>query len=91
MPRSVRDHKASDGPNVSIIRQLAPYMALGTQLTASIILVGGLGWLVDHYMASDPWGLVIGLILGSVLGFVQFLRSVQRLLSREREEKQKEK
>ena len=65
-------------------------MMLGTQLAVSILLLGGLGWLVDNYMASEPWGLVTGLTLGCVFGFVQFLRSVQRLLRREQESKTEE-
>lgn len=75
----------------SVMRQLAPYLSLGTQLTATVLLLGGAGWLIDDRMSSEPWGLVIGLCVGSVVGFVNFLRSVQQQLRREQQQnKEKE-
>lgn len=63
----------------SVIRQLAPYMVLGSQLAASVILFGAVGWYADEAMQTTPLYLAIGLSLGSVAGIVHFLRSVQRL------------
>ncbi len=65
-------------------------MNLGTQLAVSVLLLGGLGWFIDDRADTSPWGLVIGLSVGSVVGFVQFLRSVQRLLQRDKEQKTKD-
>lgn len=73
----------------SIMRQLAPYMALGSQLTATVLVLGGAGWLIDDNFGSTPWGLVIGLSLGCVVGFYQFLRNVQLLLKRDEEQRTK--
>ena len=78
-----------DTSRSSIMRQLAPYMALGSQLTASILLLGGAGWLIDENAGTSPWGLIIGLTVGCVVGFYQFLRSVQRLLKRDAEQRTK--
>ena len=33
-----------------------------------------LGWIADLLLGSKPWGLVGGIILGSIIGFVQFFR-----------------
>ncbi len=33
-----------------------------------------LGWLADWLLGSSPWGLVGGIILGSIIGFIQFFR-----------------
>lgn len=74
----------------SVMRQLAPYLNLGTQLAATVLLLGGAGWLIDDRLATSPWGLVIGLCVGSVVGFVNFLRSVQQLLRREKQERTNE-
>lgn len=75
----------------SVMRQLAPYLNLGTQLAATVLVLGGAGWLIDDRAATEPWGLVIGLSVGSVVGFVNFLRSVQQLLRRDSEERTREK
>jgi F0F1-type ATP synthase assembly protein I len=32
------------------------------------------GWGVDRYFNTSPWGIVIGIILGAVVGFYQFIR-----------------
>ncbi|NQW30777.1 MAG: AtpZ/AtpI family protein [Ignavibacteria bacterium] len=63
----------------SVVRQLAPYMVLGSQLAASVLLFGAVGWFIDEAMQTTPLYLAIGLSLGSVAGIVHFLRSVQRL------------
>ena len=33
-----------------------------------------LGWIADLLLGSSPWGLVGGIVLGSVIGFIQFFR-----------------
>ena len=32
------------------------------------------GWVVDYLLQVSPWGIVGGIILGSIIGFVQFFR-----------------
>lgn len=71
----------------TIMQQVAPYMALGSQLTVTVLLLGGIGWLVDDRLGWTPWGLISGLLVGSGVGFVQFLRSVQRLLNASQQQK----
>ncbi len=61
------------------MRQLAPYMHLGTQLAISIVMCGALGWYADRHAGTEPWLLVGGLVLGMVVGVMQFVRTVRRL------------
>ena len=63
----------------SAMRQAAPYLLLGTQMAATVIVLGGIGWWIDSIASTDPLILVIGLSVGSIVGLVQFLRSVHRL------------
>jgi F0F1-type ATP synthase assembly protein I len=67
------------------MRELAPYLTLGTQLTMTVLFLGGIGWLIDDSYGTSPWWLVVGLILGCVIGFYQFLRSLQQMLKRDKE------
>ncbi|MBI3002961.1 MAG: AtpZ/AtpI family protein, partial [candidate division NC10 bacterium] len=36
------------------------------------------GVLVDRWLGSSPWGLVLGLLLGVTAGFRQVLRDIRR-------------
>lgn len=69
---------------------LAPYLALGSQMAAFVVVLGAVGWLIDQQLGTEPWALIIGLILGCVVGFSQFLRNVQRLLKRDQEQRTKD-
>jgi len=45
-------------------------------LIGSIILLGGLGYLVDSWRGTSPWFLLTGLILGMVVGFWELIKTV---------------
>ncbi|MBA5866316.1 MAG: hypothetical protein GDA67_06410 [Nitrospira sp. CR1.3] len=58
---------------------LGQAVRIGTELLAALIVGGGIGWVVDTYLlATGPWGMVSGLILGSVAGVRNAYRSAQR-------------
>ena len=52
----------------------------GLAWSAAIALVGAvivmmvIGWGADLLFGSSPWGIVIGILLGALIGFVQFFR-----------------
>lgn len=43
-------------------------------LVGSILIFLGIGWAIDSAFQISPWGIVIGIILGSIIGFYQFIR-----------------
>jgi F0F1-type ATP synthase assembly protein I len=45
-----------------------------TLLVAAILVFLGIGWLIDNYFHTSPIGLVVGVILGTIIGFYQFYR-----------------
>lgn len=45
-------------------------------LIGGIILLGGLGYLVDSWRGTSPWFLLTGLILGMVVGFWELIKAV---------------
>lgn len=63
------------------MQQLAPFLSLGAQLAASVLVCAALGWWIDTRYATEPIGIVAGVVLGSVVGLTHFLRSVIRLTS----------
>jgi F0F1-type ATP synthase assembly protein I len=46
----------------------------GIMFFGSIVFMLILGWLVDLLLGSSPWGIVGGIVLGSIIGFIQFFR-----------------
>jgi len=56
-------------------------IAYGAALTlfASVVALGGVGWLLDRWLGTAPWLLVAGLVLGAIVGFYQFIRLTSKL------------
>jgi len=52
------------------------YAQVGTMLIAPMIVIGAIGYVLDRRLATAPWLLLAGLILGMVTGFVSFFRLV---------------
>jgi ATP synthase protein I len=44
-------------------------------LIGAIIVLGGLGYAWDRWQGSAPWGLLIGLLLGIVVGFYDLVKT----------------
>jgi ATP synthase protein I len=56
-------------------------IAYGAALTlfVSVASLCGVGWLVDRWLGTRPWLMVVGLILGAVAGFYEFVRLTSKL------------
>jgi len=59
----------------------AGYRLLG-QMLGGVLGGIGLGWLVDHYAHTSPWGLVLGLLIGSGLSIYSTVRTASRMGAR---------
>ena len=55
-------------------RQSGLAWSAGIVFFSSIAFMLFLGWLADLLLGSSPWGIVVGIVLGSIIGFVQFFR-----------------
>lgn len=53
--------------------------AAGLVLFSSVVLLCGVGWLMDRWLGTRPWLLVVGTVLGAALGFYQFIRLTSKL------------
>ncbi len=54
------------------------YAAVLSILT-SIVAFLFIGWALDRWLQTSPWMLVGGVVLGSVIGFYQFIRLISRV------------
>lgn len=58
------------------LRRSGPAVVAGYTLIGAIALMGGLGYAVDAWQGTTPWGLLIGLLLGVVIGFYELAKTV---------------
>lgn len=45
-------------------------------LIGAIIVLGAIGYAIDSWRGTAPWGLIIGLLLGIVVGMWELARTV---------------
>ncbi|SPP65016.1 AtpZ/AtpI family protein [Nitrospira lenta] len=58
---------------------LGQAVRIGTDLLASLIVGGGVGWVLDTYLLdSTPWGMVVGLVLGVIAGIRNAYRAAMQ-------------
>jgi F0F1-type ATP synthase assembly protein I len=55
------------------VTRAGPAAAASYTLIGAIILLGGIGYAVDAWQGTAPWGLVIGLLVGVVVGFYELV------------------
>jgi F0F1-type ATP synthase assembly protein I len=58
-------------------QQAGPAAAASYTLVGAIVLLGGLGYALDLWQGWAPWGLVVGLSLGVLVGFYQLIKTTQ--------------
>lgn len=62
------------------IRMTGLAWSAGIALFGSIVFMLILGWFADLLFGSSPWGIVGGIVLGAVIGFIQFFRINSEIL-----------
>ena len=63
------------------IRQSGLAWSAGIVFFGSVAFMLFLGWLADILLGSSPWGIVGGIVLGSIIGFIQFFRISSQIFS----------
>ena len=48
---------------------------MSTEFVAGVVAGGGLGWLLDRWLGTSPWGLIVLLMLGFVAGIYNVMRA----------------
>jgi F0F1-type ATP synthase assembly protein I len=51
----------------------------GIAFFGSVAFTLFLGWIADVLLGISPWGIVAGIVLGSIIGFLQFFRITSRI------------
>jgi F0F1-type ATP synthase assembly protein I len=61
------------------IRQSGLAYSAGIAFFAAVVFMLILGWGADVLLGSSPWGIVGGIVIGSIIGFVQFFRITSQI------------
>jgi ATP synthase protein I len=70
--------RTSEGPEADQSATASGYakgFRLSSELVAGVLVGAGLGWLIDHWFRTSPWGLMIFLLLGFAAGVLNVMRS----------------
>lgn len=65
-------------------RQVGPYLSLGIEFVASILLCLFAGRWLDGKLGTEPMLMLIGVFAGATAGFYNFFRTVLRLQEAEK-------
>jgi ATP synthase protein I len=69
----------NSGKFTEVYRDVGPYLGLGFQLAASIILMFFLGWWLDKQFGSSPLLTIIFSFLGGFAGIYSVIKAVLEL------------
>ncbi len=58
-------------------------LSAGITLFGSVLAMLVVGYLFDRFFNSYPYGLIVGIILGSLIGFIQFFRLTSQILKKD--------
>jgi ATP synthase protein I len=54
---------------------LGQALRLSSEFMAGIIVGGGLGWAIDRWLGTSPWGMILLLMLGFAAGVMNVMRA----------------
>lgn len=63
------------------VRRSGLAWSAGIVFFSAIAFMLFLGWGADLLLGSSPWGLVGGVVIGSIIGFVQFFRITSQIFN----------
>jgi F0F1-type ATP synthase assembly protein I len=60
------------------MRRSGPVASVGYALIGAILLLGGIGYAIDSWRGTSPWGVLVGLLFGLVVGFYELAKTIWR-------------
>ena len=74
-----RPVEQSDGASGVPSGTLGVAFRIGIELVAALVVSVGIGWLIDHWLGTRPWAMVVFFFLGAAAGVMNVYRSVMGL------------
>ena len=73
-------------PSKKEFRKMALMSSLGLMLPSSIAVGLVIGYFLDKLLSTSPWLLLTFMILGTVSGFLSFIRGLNKIKNEDEEE-----
>jgi ATP synthase protein I len=70
-----RTSESSEADRAATASGYAKGFRLSSELVAGVVVGAGLGWFIDRWFRTAPWGLMIFLLLGFAAGVLNVMRS----------------
>jgi F0F1-type ATP synthase assembly protein I len=71
----------------SISRNFAPFLTMGFQFAAAVVLFFFLGHWIDNKFDIAPIGKLVGVVVGSTGGFIKFFKTVASITADEKKQR----
>lgn len=68
----------TDQNEKDVVRKSGMVYAAVLSLLFSVLTMLFAGWALDAWLETSPWLLIGGIVLGSVVGFYQFIRLISK-------------
>ena len=81
------DNDEGLSPLAKSYRAAEPWLSAVWQFTGSALFGVGAGYGLDRWVGTGPWGLIIGGMGGSAVGFYAFIRKANQLSEQQKKEK----
>lgn len=62
-------------PTTNDTAGIARGFRLSTELVAGVLVGAAIGWLLDRWLGTSPWGLIVFLLLGFAAGVLNVMRA----------------
>ena len=81
LKKRIEEHENKNSEKNKIVNRKGASFGfkISTELLAALIVGVGIGLIVDNYLGSKPFGLIIFFILGSFAGFLNIYRVMRRI------------
>lgn len=73
-----RTDRIGSSPGAAL-KAAGPYLNVGIQVGLTMAMMAGLGYLVDGWLGTSPWGILLGSLFGVIAVFVVLVRLVAEL------------
>ena len=84
-----REQKKESVPGSS--RSLVPFLTMGFQLAAAVVIFFLLGHWIDNKYSIAPVGKLVGVVIGSIGGFIKFFKTATSIAADEEKQRVKDK
>jgi ATP synthase protein I len=74
LPGRPSEQSSASGPRADP-SAIARGFRLSSELVAGVLLGAAIGWLIDRWSGSTPWGMIVFLLLGFAAGVLNVMRT----------------